>query len=92
VLFFLVWVAVMSAFVISCNSPVVGLECKTLVYLLFGACSSVAWVIQFSKHPKPWVLKVSYVANAAAVVFLLAVVVFQVRHVQPLGFPVFGAL
>ena len=82
----------MSAFVISCDSPAVGLGCKTQVYLLVGASSSVAWVMQFSKHLEPWVLKVSYVANAAVVVFLLAVVVFQVRHVQPLGFPVFGAL
>ena len=77
--FLLVWCAIMSAFVVSFTAPTIGLGCRSLTYLLFGAFSSVSWVIQFSKRPPQWALWVSYVANTLAILTLLVVIVFQVR-------------
>ena len=78
--FLLVWCAIMSAFVVSFNSPTVGFGCRTFVYLLFGAFSSVSWCIQFSKRPPEWALWISYIFNALAIMTLLVVVIFQASH------------
>lgn len=77
--FLLVWCAIMSAFAIHFTAPTIGLGCRSLTYLLFGAFSSVSWVIQFSKRPPQWALWVSYVSNTLAILTLLVVIVFQVR-------------
>ncbi|KAL5601539.1 hypothetical protein FOBRF1_009072 [Fusarium oxysporum] len=75
--FLLVWCAIMSAFVVSFTAPTIGLGCRSLTYLLFGAFSSVSWVIQFSKRPPQWALWVSYISNTLAILTLLVVIVFQ---------------
>ncbi len=75
----LVWCAILSAFVVSYRSPTVGIGCRSLGYLLFGACSSVPWVIQLWKWPGTWARCISYIFNALAFLALVAVVVFQVR-------------
>ncbi|KAM7188161.1 hypothetical protein V8F20_010657 [Naviculisporaceae sp. PSN 640] len=75
---FLVWTAIMSAFVVSFMSPVVGLGCRTLTYLIFGACSSVPWLIQFRKRPGKFLTIVSHVFNTLAILALLTVVAYQV--------------
>jgi hypothetical protein len=74
----LVWIAIMSAFVVSFNSPTVGLGCRTLMYLLFGAFSSVSWLIQFWREPDWWAHLVSYVCNGLAILAMTVVVIFQV--------------
>ncbi len=51
-----------------------------MFYLLFGGFSLVSWVLQLSKGPGRLAVWVSYVFNFAAVLALLAVVVFQVRR------------
>ncbi|KAH7487449.1 Uncharacterized protein HZ326_22694 [Fusarium oxysporum f. sp. albedinis] len=79
--FLLVWCAIMSAFVVSFTAPTIGLGCRSLTYLLFGAFSSVSWVIQFSKRPPQWALWVSYISNTLAILTLLVVIVFQVTGV-----------
>ncbi len=75
----LVWVAIMSAFVVSYNAPTVGIGCRTLSYLLFGGFSTVSWGIQFSKRPHGWMVGISYLFNILAIMALCAVILFQVR-------------
>ncbi|KAM7210408.1 hypothetical protein V8F06_014212 [Rhypophila decipiens] len=76
--FLLVWTAIMSAFVVSFNAPVVGLGCRTLTYLIFGIFSSVPWVIHFQKRPPRPLIYLSYLCNTVAILAVLTVVLFQV--------------
>ncbi|KAK0643191.1 hypothetical protein B0T16DRAFT_391758 [Cercophora newfieldiana] len=74
----LVWTAILSAFTVSFMAPTVGLGCRALMYLIFGFFSSISWFIQFRKRPHLWVVRLSYLANALAVLSLLVVIIFQV--------------
>ena len=74
----LVWTAIMSAFVIMCQSPTIGLGCRTFVYLAFGSFSSVPWFIQFSKKPGRFLRLTSLATSASAVTALVTAILFQV--------------
>lgn len=76
--FLLVWMAIMSAFIVSFMTPTIGIGCRTLMYLLFGGFSSVSWLIQFWKRPPRWAIWVSYLCNSLAVMAMLVVIIFQV--------------
>jgi hypothetical protein len=79
---FLVWVAILSAFVVSYTAPTRGLGCRTLTYLVFGFFSSVPWILQFLRGPiskSAVVVWTSRLCSAFAVITLLVAVIFQVR-------------
>jgi len=85
---FLVWVAILSAFVVSYTAPTLGLGCRTLTYLVFGVFSSVSWFLMLlgwlggsksSRWSSVGAVWLSRVCNVFAVATLLVAVLFQVR-------------
>ncbi|RKK77499.1 hypothetical protein BFJ71_g16732 [Fusarium oxysporum] len=73
----LVWTEVMMAFMVSFNTPTVGLGCRSLSYLLVAIFSSVSWFINFWKRPPTPACVISHIANAIVIVLLVAIIGFQ---------------
>jgi hypothetical protein len=52
--FFMVWSQILMASMISYNTPSVGLGCWTGGHLVYGALSSVSWVVQIARRSRDY--------------------------------------
>ncbi|KAK3340015.1 hypothetical protein B0T25DRAFT_561096 [Lasiosphaeria hispida] len=73
-----VWLEILMAFLVSYQTPTVGLSCRSGSYLVYGFLASVAWVIScVFKHPGLWTRTVCYFFNALAVLVLVTIIFAQ---------------
>ncbi|KAK4445968.1 hypothetical protein QBC34DRAFT_497138 [Podospora aff. communis PSN243] len=77
----IVWAEIMAAAGFAFMTPTVGPGCWSGSCFLYGALSTISWVIQFRKIPPPWLKGVAYVVNGVSVLWLIAVIVMQLSGV-----------
>ena len=70
------------AFIVSFNTPTIGLGCRSLLYMIWFLLISISWVVLlFWQEPYRWLQKLMLVPNLLSVVFLFLIMVFQVLGV-----------
>ncbi|KAK0704643.1 hypothetical protein B0H67DRAFT_497363 [Lasiosphaeris hirsuta] len=73
-----VWLEILMAFLVSYQTPTVGLSCRSGSYLAYGVLASVSWIIScVHKSPGFWTRAVCYFFNALAVLVLLTIIFAQ---------------
>ncbi|KAK4042210.1 hypothetical protein C8A01DRAFT_14161 [Parachaetomium inaequale] len=77
--FFLFWWGICMAFLVSYQTPTVGLSCRSGSYLLYGLLASLAWVASLvRKNPGTKTRAVCYLINLLACLVLATIVLAQV--------------
>lgn len=82
----LVWLEIFMAFIISYNTPTVGLGCRSGSYLVYGGLSSIPWVLHSLpgfKHPTFRQRVVIHFFSTLALLSLLFIIFAQVRYLPP---------
>jgi hypothetical protein len=79
----LVWSQILMAVLVAHTTPTVGLGCWSGSFLVYGALSSVTWVVQFQKHPARLVQLLCYGVNLIAVSWLVTITVLVVCRFLP---------
>ena len=67
------------AFMVSFNTPTVGFGCRSLLYTIWYAFSSISWLILgFQQEPPLWLRRFSWLPNTLASFALLTIMILQV--------------
>ncbi|KAK3682943.1 hypothetical protein B0T22DRAFT_502102 [Podospora appendiculata] len=77
----LVWNEIMMAVMFAFNTPTVGPGCWSGSCFLYGALSTVTWLVQFQKKPARWARMVAFAFNALALGWLVTTIVLQLSGV-----------
>jgi hypothetical protein len=77
----LVTIAFATAFVVSFNTPTIGLGCRSLLYLIWFLVSSVAWaILGCRQEPNQLLRAISWTMNAFAACALFLIMGFQTTN------------
>ncbi|KAK7926575.1 hypothetical protein PG985_003573 [Apiospora marii] len=64
------------AFMVSFNTPTVGLGCRSLSYLVWWCCTVPSWVLLgLQQEPRPWIRHLLVVPNLLAILTLFATMI-----------------
>jgi hypothetical protein len=82
-----VWTSITMALLLAYNTPTIGLGCWSGSFLLFGALSSVTWMLQFIRPQRPpeMVRKICTFINLISLGWLITVVFLMVSPEFPNG-------
>lgn len=82
-----VWTSITMALLLAYNTPTIGLGCWSGSFLLFGALSSVTWMLQFIRPQRPpeMVRKICSFINLISLGWLITVVFLMVSPEIPNG-------
>lgn len=78
---YMVSISAWMAFMVSFNTPTIGLGCRSFVAFLWWMLSSVSWILQaIFQEPPPWTRRVSIPFNAASTIALFIIMMLQVTN------------
>jgi len=67
------------AFMVSFNTPTIGLGCRSLLYMIWYLLTWVSWMtLGIKQEPPRWLQKVMILPNLAATILLALIMIFQV--------------